>query len=255
MLQSPILEPASAVRHGFFTRQGGVSAGLYGSLNCGLGSGDDKRAVRKNRGRVANEIGVAATDLLTLFQCHSADVVTVTTPFGDDRRPRADAMVTDRPGLALAILTADCAPVLFADPTAAVVGAAHAGWRGVLDGVLEATVAAMEALGARRQRIIAAIGPTIGKHSYEVGPEFPDPFVARDGAAEQYFSPSIRGGHHMFDLPGYAAMRLGEAGLAVVADLGRDTRQEADHFFSYRRATLDGEPDYGRQISAICLTG
>jgi len=255
MLQSPILEPAASVRHGFFTRRGGVSEGLYDSLNCGLGSGDDQAAVRNNRGRVADQIGVVADDLLTLFQCHSADVVTVTAALSEDRRPRADAMVTARPGLALAILTADCAPVLFADPTAAVVGAAHAGWRGALDGVLEATITAMEALGARRQRISAAIGPTIGKRSYEVGPEFPAPFLTRDSSADRFFSPSPRDGHHMFDLPGYIAMRLGDAGLGGVDDLGRDTRHEADQFFSYRRSTLEQEPDYGRQISAICLTG
>ena len=255
MLQSRLLAPTSAIRHGFFTRQGGVSQGLYGSLNCGLGSADDSLAVRENRGRVAQSLGVAADNLLTLFQCHSADAVTVSTAFAESRRPRADAMVTARPGLALAILTADCAPVLFADPGAKVVGAAHAGWRGALDGVLEATVAAMVALGAQHQHIIAAIGPTIGRLSYEVGPEFPAPFVARDAAAGRFFSPSVRAGHQMFDLPGYIAMRLGAAGLDDIEDLDRDTRQEADQFFSYRRATLEREPDYGRQIAAICLTG
>jgi YfiH family protein len=243
-----------AIRHGFFTRRGGVSAGLYASLNCGPGSADDPAAVRENRMRVAAALG--GTALCTLCQVHGADVVTLNTPLPGDRpedRPRADAMVTDRPGLALGILTADCAPVLFADAASGVVGACHAGWRGALAGVTDATVAAMEKLGARRDRVAVAIGPTIAAPSYEVGPEFPAPFLAADTTASRFFSPSSRAGHFMFDLPAYLRDRLDKAGLGAVHDTATDTLTNEADFFSFRRTTLRGEKDYGRQISAIAL--
>jgi hypothetical protein len=233
--------------HGFFARTGGVSAGLYASLNCGPGSGDDPAAVAENRGRVAEALGVAADRLLTLHQIHSGDAVTVRGPFA--ARPRADAMVTDRPGLALGVLAADCAPVLLADRSAGAIGAAHAGWRGALAGILEATVAAMRALGARDIR--AAVGPCISQHAYEVGPEFLDRFRAADPGHARFFRPG-RGDRLMFDLPGFCLERLRAAGVEAEWT-GHCSWSDPARFFSFRRTTQAGEPDYGRMISAIRL--
>ncbi|WP_210357184.1 peptidoglycan editing factor PgeF [Sphingomonas beigongshangi] len=237
--------------HGFLGRRGGVSHGLVAGLNVGLGSADDPAAVAENRRRAAAAV-LSDAALVTPYQIHSADVVTVTTPWTDDARPYADALVTDRPGLLLGILTADCAPVLFADAEAGVVGAAHAGWRGALAGVTDATLAAMEALGAARSRIVAAIGPCIARASYEVDGGFVARFAATDPANERFFADG-RAGHFQFDLEAYVAHRLAAAGIARVTALGLDTYADADRFFSYRRATHRREADYGRQISLIGL--
>jgi YfiH family protein len=241
------------VRHAFFTREGGVSEGLYASLNCGLGSGDDTDKVATNRRRAAGQLDLAVDALVTCYQVHSPAVVEVEEPWTRENAPRVDAMVTTRPGLALGILTADCAPVLFADRRARVVGAAHAGWRGAVGGVLDATVAAMARHGARPQTIVAAIGPCIAQRSYEVGPEFPAPFVAEDESNAMFFVPSSRPGHFMFDLRGYVASRLRRIGVAEVHQMPNDTCREEERFFSYRRACLRGEKDYGRGLSAIAL--
>jgi YfiH family protein len=241
------------IAHGFFTRQGGVSEGIYASLNCGPGSRDVRDTVVENRRRVAASLGVDAARLVTVYQIHSPDVVAVETPWTMDDPPRADALVTARPGLALGVLAADCTPVLFADAEAGVIGAAHAGWRGALAGVTDQTVQAMEALGARRNNIAAAVGPCIAQPSYEVGPEFIDAFAAADPVNRTYFRDSDRADHYRFDLTGYVADRLSALGLAVVERLDRDTYAEPDLFFSYRRTTHLGEADYGRQISAIAL--
>jgi YfiH family protein len=251
MLTYDSLDAISGVRHGFFTREGGVSEGIYASLNCGLGSGDDIDKVTTNRGRVAAAIDLKS--LVTAYQIHSANVVEVESPWTREHAPRADAMVTTRPGVALGILTADCAPVLFADRNARVVGAAHAGWRGAITGVLDATVAAMAKHGARPETMVAAIGPCIAQASYEVGPEFPAPFLAEDPANAGFFRPSARAGHFMFDLSGYVARRLRKLGIGAVGALTNDTCREEDRFFSYRRACLRGEKDYGREISVIAL--
>ncbi|WP_028032631.1 peptidoglycan editing factor PgeF [Chelativorans sp. J32] len=253
-LRSPLLDRArdNGVRHGFFTRRGGVSTGIFESLNVGLGSTDSSESVRENRRRVSVAMGVTAEDLVTLHQCHSAEVVTVEEPFPADSRPKADALVTSRPGLALGVLAADCGPVLFADAEAQVIGAAHAGWKGALTGVLENTIAAMERLGARRERVAAVLGPSISQENYEVGPEFIERFVQADGGNARYFRDSGRAGHALFDLNLYTIDRLTRAGVKAEA-LGRCTYADGDCFFSYRRATHRGEPDYGRQISAICL--
>jgi YfiH family protein len=241
------------VRHGFFTREGGVSDGIFASLNCGFGSNDDAAKVRENRRRAMAALGLAADRLAICHQLHSPDVVTVEAPWRHEDRPRGDAMVTRRPGVALGILTADCAPVLFADPEARIIGAAHAGWRGALTGVLEATVTAMEALGAATARIRAGIGPCIAQTSYEVGPEFPAPFLAEDAANARFFRAAPRVGHFHFDLAGYVAHRLERLGLGQIERSGGDTAAEAERFFSYRRSCLRKEPDYGRELSAICL--
>jgi YfiH family protein len=236
--------------HGFFGREGGVSGGIYASLNVGLGSGDDRAAVVENRARVAAALGGAV--LVNAFQVHSPDVVTVTGPYDDDARPKADGLVTDRPGLALSILAADCAPVLFADREAGVIGAAHAGWKPAFTGVLGNTVAAMEALGARRERIAAAVGPCIARRSYEVDDAFLRRFVEADPENERLFAPG-RPGHHRFDLEGFVVARIAEQGVTSIAALGQDTYAQPDRYFSYRRTTHAGEPDYGRQISSIAL--
>lgn len=241
------------LRHAFFTREGGVSRGLYASLNCGLGSGDAPEAVAENRARAMAMLGSPAGALATAYQVHSSRVETVERPWPDDERPKVDALVTRTPGVVLGVLTADCAPVLFADADAGVIGAAHAGWRGARDGVLEATVAAMEQLGAARERIAAAIGPSIGRDSYEVGPEFPAHFRDRAVEADGLFACSTRAGHFLFDLPGYVARRLERLGLRAVAAAGADTCAEDGRFFSYRRACHNGEKDYGRGLSAIVL--
>jgi polyphenol oxidase len=234
--------------HGFLGRRGGVSRGIHSELNVGLGSDDDSAAVAENRALAVAAVLPGAA-LVTVHQVHSADVVTVREAWPDDRRPRADALVTDRPGLLLGVLTADCAPVLLADPEAGVVGAAHAGWKGALAGVTDAAIAAMEALGARRTRIAAAIGPCIAQASYEVD----DAFVARFGPANARFFAPGRPGHAQFDLEGYVAMRLEQAGVGGVERLGLDTYADDARFFSYRRATHRGEPGYGREIALIGL--
>lgn len=253
MLTAKPLDVLAHVRHGFFTREGGVSRGIYATLNCGYGSDDDPGAVRENRARVARDLSVEPERLLTVYQVHSPTVLRVTGAWEPTVPPQADAMVTDMPSVALGILTADCAPVLFADGTARVIGAAHAGWKGAFAGVLEATIEAMTALGAHRSRIVAAIGPTISRDAYEVGPEFRARFVEASHANERWFIPSAREEHFMFDLPAYAAARLDAAGVAAVATLGLCTYADETRFFSYRRTVHRGETDYGRQISAIAL--
>lgn len=254
LIQSEALSRDPRIRHAFFTREGGASEGLYASLNGGLGSGDDRARVLTNRARMAERVGVAPDALLSVHQIHSPDVVVVEEPWAQDARPKADAMATDRPGVALAILTADCGPVLFADGDAGVIGAAHAGWRGALGGVVEATVAAMERLGARRERIAAVLGPTISQPAYEVGAELRDAVVAEDADAARFFAPGAREGKFQFDLPGYIGARLARAGIGAAHDLARCTYAEEGRFYSYRRATHRGEPDYGRLVSAIALT-
>lgn len=253
MLSLGGLNDTDVLRHGFFTRRGGASGGIYGSLNCGLGSADDPDAVRENRARCARRLGVAPDRLVTGHQVHGTDVAHVTEPWAPGQGPRVDAMVTDRPGIMLGILTADCVPVLFADAKAGVVGAAHAGWKGAKEGVIARTVAAMAGLGARRERIVAAVGPHIGRRSYEVGPEFPARFLAEDPANEELFRPSGRSGHHLFDLGGYVDRCLARAGIGAVHHGPWDTLAEPHRFFSYRRATLAGQPDYGRELSGIVL--
>ena len=253
MLQVPSLTALDGIRHAFFTREGGVSEGIYASLNGGVGSNDDRAHVAENRARMAAALGVAPDALVTPYQIHSADVVVAQAPWAPDARPRADAMVTRVPGLAIGVSTADCGPVLLADPAARVIGAAHAGWRGALAGVTDAAIAAMERLGAARPRIVAAIGPMIRQPNYEVGPELVAQFVAADAANDRFFQPAARTGHAMFDLAGYVAARLTAAGLARVDDLGRCTYAEPALFYSFRRTTHRGEPDYGRHINAIAL--
>jgi YfiH family protein len=253
MLTHGTFNAIDGVRHGFFTREGGVSEGLYASLNCGLGSGDDIDKVATNRGRTMAGIDLPPQALVTAYQVHSPDVVEVEAPWTPENAPRVDAMVTAKPGIALGILTADCAPVLFADRKARVVGAAHAGWRGAVTGVLDATVAAMARHGARPETMMAAIGPCIAQRSYEVGPEFPAPFIAADPDDATFFVPSARAGHFMFDLRGYVAKRLAQLGIRHVHQMPNDTCREEDRFFSYRRACLRGEKDYGRGLSVIAL--
>ena len=253
MIQAPTLADLDGITHRFFTRQGGVSAGLYSSLNCGYGSGDAPENVRENRRRVAETFGRNEADLLTVHQFHSTDVLTVGTErWTSPGAPRADGMVTDRPGVVLGVLAADCAPVLLADNDAGVIGAAHAGWKGALGGVVETTIAAMEALGARRERLRAAVGPCIGRDSYEVGPEFPAPFLAQDEDNAQFFKVAPRAGHFIFDLAGYLLRRIARAGVMATAT-GHDTLSGTEDFFSYRRNTLQGVRDYGRGLSAIAL--
>ena len=253
MLEASSLSRLRGIRHGFFTREGGVSEGLYASLNCGLGSGDDPERVEENRARAMRQVGVAPGSLAACYQVHSPTAVETDSPWDRDARPRADAIVTTQRGLALGILSADCAPILFADPQAGVIGAAHAGWRGAVSGVIENTLAAMARHGARVERVTAAIGPCIGPSSYEVGPDFPAAFLAEDPGATRFFVPAKRAGHWMFDLPGYVAWRLSRAGVAAVERLPHDTAAEEDRFFSWRRTSLRGEKDYGRLLSAIAL--
>lgn len=253
MLHSAALAPLPGIGHGFFTRQGGASEGLYAALNCGPGSDDVPEQVAENRRLAMAALDLPGGSLLTLFQIHSADTVTVDAPWPGGERPRADGMVTDKPGLALGILTADCAPVLLADRHAGVIGAAHAGWKGALNGVIANTVAAMERLGARHDRIAGAVGPCISQASYEVGTDFRDPFLDQDPANDRFFAAGSRAGHLQFDLQGYVHRCLHDAGIETVDVLDEDTRDQEDVFFSYRRACLRGEADYGRQLSAICL--
>lgn len=253
LIESPLLSPRPGVSHAFFTRKGGRSNGLYASLNGGLGSSDEPVRVTENRALMARTLGVEPARFLSLRQVHSPDVVVADEPWDDGARPTADAMVCARPGLALAIATADCGPVLFVDARAGVVGAAHAGWRGALAGVLDATIAAMEGLGARRGDIAAVLGPTISQRNYEVGPELRAAFLAADAGAARFFAPG-EGDRLRFDLPGYIGARLEALGIGAFDDVRRCTYAEDDHFFSYRRATHRAEPDYGRLISAIALT-
>jgi YfiH family protein len=238
------------IRHGFFGRAGGASSGIFAGLNCGHGSSDQIEAVTINRARVAEYLGVAPEALVGVQQVHSADVVVVRGPGG--AMPRADAMVTAVPGLALSVLTADCQPVLLADPGAGVIGAAHAGWRGTLAGVLEATVAAMAGLGAEPGRIVAVVGPTISQRAYEVGPEFLDTVLAEDDGADRFFARGT-GDRLLFDLPGYGVSRLRAAGVGHVEWTRHCTYSDAARFFSYRRSVHAGEADYGRMIAAIRL--
>jgi hypothetical protein len=248
------LAHADGVRHGFFGRQGGVSSGIYASLNCGPGSGDNPDAVRENRNRALEALLQGDSgELATLYQVHSARTLTVETVWPAEERPQADSMVTNRPGIALGILTADCAPVLFADPVARVIGAAHAGWKGALSGVTNSVLAAMEKLGAHRARIAASIGPCISQAAYEVGPEFRDRFLVADSQHARFFAPGTAA-RWQFDLPGFLRHRLTACGVGSVEDLACCTYEQESAFFSYRRATHRKEPDYGRQLSAIALT-
>ena len=251
------LDPLTAglpVRHGFFTRAGGVSAGPFASLNCSLSSPDDRDAVTENRGLVADALGVKRTHLVGCTQVHGDVVAVVESPWQEGAGPRADAMVTDRPGIGLGIITADCAPVLFADAEAGVIGAAHAGWRGAVGGVLEATAAAMVRLGARAGRIACAVGPCIGQDSYEVAADLRDAVLAHDATNDRFFASGVRQGRWQFDLPGYCAARLAAAGLGSITVTGIDTLTGVDRFFSHRRRTLAGGGPIGHQISAIALT-
>jgi purine-nucleoside/S-methyl-5'-thioadenosine phosphorylase / adenosine deaminase len=254
-LHARSLGSLAGIRHAFFTRHGGVSEGIYASLNGGVGSNDVPSRVAENRARMATAVGVAADHLITAYQIHSPDVVTAERPWDPSARPRADALVTKVPGLAIGISTADCGPILLADATAGVVGATHAGWRGAFTGVAEATINAMEKCGADRSRIIAALGPMIRQANYEVGPEFVERFKAADEANVRYFKPAGRDGHALFDLPGYIAARLAAAGIRHIEDLGHCTYADPDSFFSYRRSVHRAEPDYGRHINAIALCG
>ena len=253
MLQASSLKTLARIRHAFFTRSGGVSQGVYASLNGGVGSNDMPENIAENRARMAAALGVSADRLLTAFQIHSPDVVVAEKPWTREQRPRADAIVTRVPKLAIGVSTADCGPLLLADNGAGVVGASHAGWRGALSGVIEATVTAMERLGADRTRITAALGPTIRQLNYEVGPEFVERFLAADCANSRFFTPSQRAGHAMFDLTGYIAERVRHTGIFHFEDLGLCTYADPERFFSYRRTTLRREPDYGRHINAIAL--
>ncbi|WP_294331293.1 peptidoglycan editing factor PgeF [uncultured Sphingomonas sp.] len=251
---SPIRARALAgLPHGFLGRAGGVSTGMVAGLNVGTGSNDDPAAIAQNR-RLAVQAVLPGARLVTVYQVHSADAVTVIAPFDEDLRPRADALVTDRPGLLLGILTADCAPVLFADREAGVVAAAHAGWKGAIGGVTDSTIVAMEALGARREAIAAAVGPCIARASYEVDASFFQHFCAQDPANERFFADG-RPEHFQFDLEAYVVHRLALAGLRTIEALGLDTYTNEDRFFSFRRATHRLEPDYGRQISLIGIPG
>lgn len=241
------------VRHGFFGREGGVSTGIYASLNCGLGSRDDLDSVRENRARALVALGVPGEPLLTPYQVHSPRALVVREPWPEGKPPECDALATKVPSLAIGVLAADCVPALFADETAGVIGAAHAGWKGAHGGVLEAAVEAMASLGAKPSRIVAVLGPSIGAASYEVGPEFPAPFLARDPGWSDLFRPAPRVGHFLFDLPGYCLRRLRALGLREVEASGHDTFAAPERFFSYRRACHAGEKDYGRNLSAIVL--
>ena len=251
-LHARCLENAG-VRHAFFTRQGGVSKGVYATLNGGVGSRDAPGDVAENRARMASALGIAPDRFLVPFQIHSADAVIVSAPWATDARPRCDGIVTATPGLALGVTGADCGMVLFSDPRARVIGACHAGWKGALTGVIEATVAAMEGCGARRSDISAALGPAIGPASYEVGPEFSARFLAEDAGHTKFFTPSPKAGHAMFDLPAFIALRCAQTGVGKFENLGLDTYAYETRFHSFRRCTHRGEADYGRLVGGICL--
>jgi YfiH family protein len=247
----PLLDRAG-IRHGFFTREGGVSTGLYEGLNTGVGSNDDPAAVAENRRRVAEHLGGVPDDLAACFQIHSA-VARVAEAGWKGERPEGDATVTATPGVICAVLTADCAPILLADPEAGVVGAAHAGWKGALDGIVHSTVAAMQALGAEPRRMIAVVGPCIAQASYEVGADFQDRFDHHDPGSARFFARGRTPDKRLFDLPGFVLWRLEQAGVADAAWTGEDTRMDAARFYSNRRAYLNGEADFGRLMSAISL--
>jgi YfiH family protein len=251
-LASPLLSAIPGLRHAFFTREGGVSDGVYESLNGGLGSNDDPVNVGENRRRMAEQMGVPLQRLLSVFQIHSPDIAVATGPWQGASRPRADAIVTRTEGLAIGITAADCGPILLVDPNARVIGAAHAGWKGALTGILESTVEAMEKLGAERSGVVAAIGPLIRQHSYEVGGEFVERFIEADAENAVFFIPSAREGHAMFDLAGLIRMRLENAGVLMIDDIGVDTYSD-ERFYSYRRSVHRSEPDYGRHLHAIVL--
>ena len=244
---------SSRVAHGFFGRQGGYSKGIFATLNCGLGSADDRPTVLRNREVVAKALGGSEPQIVTTFQVHSAEAIIVTKPWKHDERPKVDGMVTNVPGLILGTLTADCGPVLFADRRAGVIGCAHAGWKGALTGITDATVVKMEELGAKRDNIVAVLGPTISKTAYEVGPEFFQRFIDVSSRNKIYFTESVRRGHYMFDLPAYLTDRMKAFGIGMVIDSALCTYTREEEYFSYRRATHAQEKDYGRQIAAIAL--
>ncbi len=250
-VESAALAKLPGIRHAFFTREGGVSEGIYASLNGGIGSNDDYARVQENRRRMAQALG--ANHLITCYQIHSADVVVAGKAWSREDAARADGIVTRIAGLAVGASSADCGPLLFADANARIVAAAHAGWKGALGGIAEATVAKMEELGASRKNIVAAIGPLIRQQSYEVGPEFVARFREADPSYARFFAASAKAGHAMFDLAGLIRLRLERAGVGEIEDLGLDTYADEGRFFSYRRTTHRGEPDYGRQIAAISL--
>ena len=252
MLSSPLLSAVPGLRHAFFTREGGVSEGIYAALNGGLGSRDDPEHVRENRRRIAEHMGVMPQQFLSVHQIHSPDAVVATASWDSTTRPKADAIVTKSSTLAIGVTAADCGPILFVDPNARVIGAAHAGWKGALTGIVESTIDAMEKLGADRSGMVAAIGPLIRQHSYEVGGEFVERFLDDDADNAMYFIPSNRDGHAMFDLGGYIRMRLENAGVLMIDDLGVDTYSD-ERCFSYRRSVHRQEPDYGRHVHAIAL--
>jgi polyphenol oxidase len=243
----------AGIRHAFFTRNGGVSDGLFASLNGGLGSGDHAGRVAENRARMAAALAVEPHCLVTAYQSHSPQVVVAQMPWPPDARPRADAIVTCTPGLAIGVTTADCGPILLADRQNRVIGAAHAGWRGALGGIVEATVAAMEQLGADRSRIRAALGPMIRQDNYEVGPDLIARFAAEDSSSDRFFLPAPRNGHALFDLAAYIGARLKKAGIGQIEDLGLCTYADPARFFSFRRSTHRAEADYGRHVNAIAL--
>lgn len=253
MIESKAISGLGSIRHGFFTREGGTSTDLYESLNCGYGSNDDPVRVSDNRQQVAAQLGTPPTNLVTAHQAHTGTPVMVTEPWAPDDAPVADGLVTREPGIALGILTADCVPVLFAEPYARIIGAAHAGWRGAVAGIVEATIAGMEILGADRQHISAAIGPSISQPCYEVGSDLHTQITEADDSDRAFFMPGERDDHWMFDLPGYVAERLSRANIALFERLTPCTYSDEVRFFSYRRATHRGEADYGRQISAIVM--
>lgn len=258
---SPVLSPLEAptlalpgIAHAFFTRIGGVSTGIYRGLNTGIGSNDTREAVLENRSRAARHLGTTLELLATPYQVHGTEAVIVENVWEPGLGPKADAVVTNRPGIALGVGAADCGPVLFADVEARVVGAAHAGWKGALAGILESTLGAMEGLGAHRSRTVAVLGPTISAAAYEVGPEFVARFVEANTENGRFFRPSARAGHSLFDLPAYIVARLEAAGVGAASALNLCTYSDEVRFYSYRRATHRGEPDYGRLLSAIALT-
>jgi YfiH family protein len=251
-LGSPLLAAVPGLRHAFFSREGGVSDGIYASLNGGLGSNDDPADVTENRRRMAEQMGVPPSHFLGVHQIHSPDTVVATGPWEGASRPRADAIVTRTEGLAIGVTAADCGPILFVDPNARVIGAAHAGWKGALTGIVESTVEAMEKLGAERAGIVAAIGPLIRQDSYEVGNEFVERFMDADAENAVFFIPAAREAHAMFDLAGFIRKRLENAGVLMIDDIGVDTYSD-ERFFSYRRSVHRKEPDYGRHVHSIVL--
>jgi purine-nucleoside/S-methyl-5'-thioadenosine phosphorylase / adenosine deaminase len=251
-LGSPLLSAIPGLRHAFFTRDGGVSGGIYESLNGGIGSNDDPSHIAENRRRMAEQLGVEPEHFLSVHQTHSPDVIVASGPWQGPSRPKADAIVSRTEGLAIGATAADCGPILLVDPGARVIAAAHAGWKGALTGIVESTVGTMEKLGAERGGIVAAIGPLIRQHSYEVGSEFVERFVEADAEYGLFFIPAAREGHAMFDLAGFIRMRLENAGVLMIDDTGLDTYSD-ERFYSYRRSVHQGEPDYGRHVHAIAL--